>query len=313
MKDKSFCFAKTTQNIIERRHASCVSMVINMKDFEIIKNLIGENVTENDLENIDCFVHNKLGLFIPSTGACGYASKKNHTHPSYMVTIVFENTSESKLHTDNKHYSAYITSPLVPHDDGSDLHYYCLLIDKEYFESQYKLYSAKVPKFRHEQFEICHDILKALNTFAFEYSKKMMNSDVTLDAQASIITHWIIRSILGENLDMRAISSDYSVARAQHYIEMNYGRKITVNNLAELGFMSPSSLNRIFKKETGKTPIDYLIEIRLANSKILLRRKSIPITEIALKCGFNSSAHFSSCFFKNNGITPTEYRSKYVE
>lgn len=50
---------------------------------------------------------------------------------------------------------------------------------------------------------------------AFEYNKSMMNSDITLEAQATVITHWIIRSILGETLDMRAVSSDYSVARAQ--------------------------------------------------------------------------------------------------
>ena len=62
---------------------------ITMKDFELIKSLIGESVTEEDLKYVDCYVHNKMGLFIPSTGACQYAIKPSHTHPCYMFVIVF--------------------------------------------------------------------------------------------------------------------------------------------------------------------------------------------------------------------------------
>jgi len=94
-------------------------------------------------------------------------------------------------------------------------------------------------------------VLKALNTFAFEYSKSMPHADVTLDAQAEIITHWIIRSLLGETLDMRAVSSDYSVARAQHYMEQHYMEPITVSKLAALGYVSASAFQHKFKQATG--------------------------------------------------------------
>ena len=110
----------------------------------------------------------------------------------------------------------------------------------------------------------------------------------------TIITHWIIRSILGENMDMRSISSNYIVARAQHYIEEHFNENITVSQLAQLGHMSDSNFNRMFKKETAQTPIEYLIIIRVQKSKTLLRRKDIPITEIAMRCGFGSSAHFAN-------------------
>ena len=72
----------------------------------------------------------------------------------------------------------------------------------------------------------------------------MPHVDVTLDAQAEIITHWIIRSLLGETLDMRAVSSDYSVARAQHY----HGNQFLdfLENLSELSgrFATLSACNR---------------------------------------------------------------------
>ena len=279
-----------------------------MKDFEFIKELIGENVTEELLKCADCYVISQMGLFIPVAGTYGRDSKTNHTHPSYMVMIYFEESTDKQFH-----YRAEITSPGIPHNNRAGLHHYCLMIAKVYFENRYKLYSEKLPLFREYSFGMCGDILKSLNTFAFECSKSMMNSGITLNANAEIITHWIIRSIMGENLDMMAVSNDYSVARAQHYMEQHYAENITVQRLAELGYISASTLNRKFKQEIGMTPIDYLIEIRIERSKILLRRKSISITDIAMRCGFGSSAHFSSCFQNRLGMTPTDYRSKFID
>ena len=279
-----------------------------MKDLDIIQNLIGTGVTENDLAYVDCYVRPQLGIFIPTAGECGYAAKSGHSHPSYMIVISFEPSSDRQTH-----YRAEITSPELPHSDKTGFHYYCLLIEKSYFEKRYLMYVGDIPVFSGQPFEICSDILKALNTFVFEYGKSMPNSDITLDAQAEIITHWIIRSIMGETFDMRAVSSDYSVARAQHYMEQHYFENITVSKLASLGCVSVSCFNRRFKKETGITPIEYLIEIRLERAKTMLKRKNISVTEIAMRCGFGSSAHFSTCFQSRMGISPTEYRDKYMD
>lgn len=182
-----------------------------MKNLEYIQALIGEGVTEKDLRNVDCFVHKKIGLFIPSTGQCGYAAKPQHTHPSYMVVVMFPNENSARntgIKAKVNHYPASIVSPEIPHNDIFDEfnRYYCILIDKKYFELQFGLYSKELPCFQSKTFEICSDILKTLNTFAFECSKDMPNSDITLEAQSTIIVHWIIRSMLGENFDMRSIS-----------------------------------------------------------------------------------------------------------
>ncbi len=278
-----------------------------MKDFDLIAALVG-GVSKNDLEGVDCYVRPQLGMFIPTSDRCSFMTGEDHTHPSYMIVIYFEQT-----HDRQTHYRAEITSPDVCCGDKSGLHYYCLMIDRGYFEKRYLMYSESVPVYKETPFEICSDILRALNTFAFEYSKSMMNSEITLDAQTEIITHWIIRSIFGETLDLRAVSSDYSVARAQHFMEQHFAEHITVSKLAALGHVSPSCFNRRFKKEIGITPIEYLIEIRIERSKTLLRRKNIPVTEIAMRCGFGSNAHFSTCFQARLGISPSEYRDKYSD
>jgi AraC-like DNA-binding protein len=226
-----------------------------------------------------------------------------------MVVVMFD---APKTKTSRNHYLAAVTSPDVPHCDLENEKYYCVLIEKEYFEEQYQMYERKIPIFKETEFLLCYDILKALNTFAFECGKNMPNSNITLTAQTAIMTHWIIRSIIGENLDMRSISSDYSVARVQHFLERHFQDDITVKRLAELTHISPSSLNRAFKKGTGVTPIEYLIEVRVEKSKTLLRRKDIPMIEIAERCGFGSSAHFSSSFKRLTNATPSEYRNSFI-
>lgn len=288
-----------------------------MDDLRIGK-LVGHGVTEDDLANVDCYVHDKIGLFVPSTGRCGYAEKKNHTHPSYMVTIIFSFDNAGKrprIKTSRNHYPAAIISPGVGHDDIFEEynHYYCIMIDKAYFESQYALYSKRKPRFENKRFEICADIIKTLNGFAFEISKEMQNSDITLSAQETLITHWIIRSILGENMDMRSISSSYPVARAQQYIAQNYGSSLTVDILAANSSVSVSTLQRLFRRETGMSPAAYIVNERVEKSKTLLRRKNISMTEIALMCGFADSSHFSVTFRGVTGVTPSEYRSAYKD
>lgn len=286
-----------------------------MHSIDKIKSLIGDSVTEQDLRLVDCYVHDKIGIFIPSMGQCQYAIRPDHTHPSYMFILYFDPQSYDSVNiaVPDNHYLCTVSSPEIKHqDNGPDfLHYYCILIEKQYFESQYLLYSSSVPEFHFHQFPVCYDLLKTLNTFAFETSKNMKNSDITLTAQSTIITHWLIRSILQENYDMRSISGNYGIARVQHYIEQHLEESITVNTLAMIANMSVTNFNRIFKKELGMTPIEYLIDIRLSQAKKLLQRSGYSITEISLKCGFNSNAHFSSTFQKKIGITPTEYRNSY--
>ncbi len=272
---------------------------------ELYNMLIGDE-SKFHINLYDAYVREKFGIFIPIYEDENVSSR--HTHPSYEITIDFD-TNVSKA----KHYYAEITSPEVPHSNKQSIHCYRVFIEKDYFEERFLMYAEVMPTFKNKGFEFCSDILKALNTFVFEHSKSMMNSDITLNAQAEIITHWLIRSTFGETLDMRAVSMDYSIARAQHYIEQHYMDSITIDTLANLGYMSKTTFNRHFKREIGITPIEYLIEVRIKMAKLMLKRKDNQIIDIALRCGFGSSAHFSSCFLKNVGITPSEYRDRYAD
>lgn len=94
-----------------------------------------------------------------------------------------------------------------------------------------------------------------------------------------------------------------------HYIENNYYQPVTVADLAEIACLNPSYFSEKFKKQTGVTPKQYLIQTRLNAAKILLRDTDWSIKEIADKTGFPSDAYFTQYFRSQFHQTPTQYRN----
>lgn len=287
-----------------------------MKNMETIKKLVGESITESNLKNVDCYVHKNFALFIQAIGFCEFAVKEKHAHPSYMIIIEFgpdDFLTAPRIELKRNYYLATIISPGVPHEDkGVDFpNYYTIMIEKEYFESQFLLYQDKIPEYKGHQFLICHDVLKMLHLFAFESSKNMKNAKITLGCQTKLLTHWIIRSLLGENYDMRSVSTNERIGRVQTFIELHCGEKISVSDLAKNANMSVSNFNRLFTKEVGASPKNYLNSVRLNKSLNLLRRNDFSVSEIAVQCGFSSLSHFSAAFHKEYNMSPSEYREKY--
>jgi AraC-like DNA-binding protein/mannose-6-phosphate isomerase-like protein (cupin superfamily) len=94
------------------------------------------------------------------------------------------------------------------------------------------------------------------------------------------------------------------------YIQQNYHKKLTLNQIATAGNVCRSSCCDIFQLILQKTPISYLTEYRLEKSIELLNNPSLSVTEIALQCGFNGSSYFTEIFHKKIGCTPVQYRKK---
>ncbi len=95
------------------------------------------------------------------------------------------------------------------------------------------------------------------------------------------------------------------------YVQENYGRPISLKELAYNVSLSPSYFLKVFKKEANITPTEYIISIRLANAKQLLLVSDLNMAQIAEMCGFKDASYFSHFFKKRFGITPSEYRSEY--
>ena len=104
-------------------------------------------------------------------------------------------------------------------------------------------------------------------------------------------------------------SSSFAVEIAMNYIKSNYHSKITNKEISEITSYHEYHVNRLFERYIGMTIHQYIIEIRLAEAKKLLLNTDMPIYEIAEATGFNSSAHFTTCFKKAAGISPYVYKN----
>jgi AraC-like DNA-binding protein len=96
-----------------------------------------------------------------------------------------------------------------------------------------------------------------------------------------------------------------------NYIQENYAKKITLDEVAQLLNMSKVSFNRFMKKTTNHTFIQYLNDVRIDNASRLLAEMDYSISEIAYMCGFNNIANFNRIFKKTKKLTPSAYRKKF--
>ncbi len=92
------------------------------------------------------------------------------------------------------------------------------------------------------------------------------------------------------------------------YIDRHFAEPLTVQDLMRVAHMSQTSLMRAFKEVLGRSPVDYLIRLRIARARHLIRRTDLPITDIAYEVGFTDSNYFSRQFRRVTGQAPREYR-----
>ncbi len=107
----------------------------------------------------------------------------------------------------------------------------------------------------------------------------------------------------------KSVNRKYVVERMVAYFEEHYSEKISLDQIAENMYLSPFYISKIFKSETGDTPIHYLINIRMEKAKKLLEdKKESSIQEIAAMVGYDDAYHFSKLFKKRYGIAPSQIR-----
>jgi AraC-like DNA-binding protein len=92
-----------------------------------------------------------------------------------------------------------------------------------------------------------------------------------------------------------------------------YSSNIDLNTLARECHLSPSQFRRTFRKLFGRSPLQFILNVRLQAAADLLTDSSLSVTEIALECGFNEPNYFTRQFRQHIGISPSEYRKhRYV-
>lgn len=103
---------------------------------------------------------------------------------------------------------------------------------------------------------------------------------------------------------------DYStlVRKVVDYINLNLVNDLSVQNLADLFYISPTYLARIFKKEVNYSIVEYINKQRIRRSTYLLKDSNLPINQISQIVGIHDFNYFSRLFKKHMNKTPSQYR-----
>ena len=95
------------------------------------------------------------------------------------------------------------------------------------------------------------------------------------------------------------------------FLRANYQRKIKIDEVAERSNMSVITLSRLVKKSTGKSFMEFLIEVRLGSATRQLIETDKSISQICYDCGFNNISNFNRLFKKYRNCTPTSFRANF--
>lgn len=95
----------------------------------------------------------------------------------------------------------------------------------------------------------------------------------------------------------------------REYIEKNYSKKITLNDIAEELHANSSYLSRLYKKESGQNLFDVILKKRVDKAKEYMETTDKKIYEISQAVGFDDTGYFSRIFKRYTGVSPKEYQS----
>ncbi|MGN7759872.1 helix-turn-helix domain-containing protein [Paenibacillus sp. 22594] len=111
-------------------------------------------------------------------------------------------------------------------------------------------------------------------------------------------------------ITLKNLTSVEKLTKILNHIEANIEQNITVHELAEIAHMHPNYFIRLFKKQLGVPPIQYITRKKIEKAKELLTATTSTISEIAEQLGFSDLFYFSKQFKKNAGLTPTDFRKQ---
>jgi AraC-like DNA-binding protein len=156
------------------------------------------------------------------------------------------------------------------------------------------------------------DIIEVLKDIQLEYQSRQQGFELMIKSMLLKFMTLIIRYFdTNEEMGLHEKISNVHAQNLMYsidYIEQNYNKNIMLDELAKLSGMSVSHFCHIFKKFSGLAPMEYIVRIRIAAAKQLLKVTNKKVVEISLECGFNCLSNFNRSFKIYTGVSPRIYR-----
>ncbi|MEH7415514.1 response regulator [Neobacillus drentensis] len=158
----------------------------------------------------------------------------------------------------------------------------------------------------HDEFQF---VQQALRTGVTDYLLKPVE-ETELKA---CLEKWLDRQ--AKDIEIKKVDESLpssTIDRVLQYLEKTPLDQITLKDAAESVHMNPSYLSQLFKQQLNKKFVDYLTELRIEESKRLLRNTTLRMSEIAERVGYADLAYFSNNFKRITGCSPSEFRKSAI-
>ncbi|WP_316801361.1 AraC family transcriptional regulator [Pedobacter frigidisoli] len=158
--------------------------------------------------------------------------------------------------------------------------------------------------------EIAYLINKVIRICAERSKEKDVLADLTLkELLVRIMQTQNLKTITDDSYNL----NQNPLAFVLNYIKSNLNEKISINNLSDKACMSKATFYRLFKRELGISPNDFILAEKINKAKMLLAQPGSKVASISFELGFNDANYFIRTFKKLVGITPGAYQMQVAK
>lgn len=164
-------------------------------------------------------------------------------------------------------------------------------------------------------FELDSHITRLLFQFIEESKYKQPGYEFILQSLNTQITINLLRNFSSKpssNSNSKEYSDLNLIKKTEEYLHNHLCSDFSLEDLASFLNYSPYHFIRTYKKHTGKTPFEYLTQLKIQKAKELLSIKKHSISEVSFLCGFSNRTHFATVFKRLVGVTPSKYRESFI-
>lgn len=157
--------------------------------------------------------------------------------------------------------------------------------------------------------EAAKEISSCMKNISEEYLAGKKACNTYIKAELYHIVGFLCRNGIIKESGFLHVKEDMGkIKDALLFVEKNYAKQITLDEISDVVNMNPSYFCRYFKKFTGKTIMEYINFVRICKAESFLASTKDSVIEISMEVGFSSASYFNRVFKNINGISPTEYR-----
>lgn len=272
-------------------------------------------IPDQIMQNVEKHLYRNIGVFKPSTFVTGITMYSNEFHiivpssppPDTFISKKLKSFERGKIITINPGESIYC-------DKNQPTNQYLTLAIKPEFINRIaeEMHISDNIRFQRLQNPFSQELLQVIRLYDIE-TQRADKLTLMLDCLATQLVILLLREFKINSREKKMLlpDSDAFISVAIDFMNTFYSSNISIEDICNEVNVSPYHFIRTFKKKTGFSPHQYLVQTRIKKAKELLRSRQFSVSEVAVLCGFVSLPHFSNTFKSVTGKSPSEFKKYY--